>query len=247
MTQSLVELSHTIRHGMPTYPGLPSPRIGLHTDHASSGALYDQRAQFAIGHIDMVGNVGTYIDSPFHRYPDGADVSEIPVSRLVDLPTVVIDARDDARRDRRLQLVLPGSLAGSAVLIWTGWDRKWATDGYWQPGPFLGDATVEQLVHHRPALVGVDFWNVDDPGDPTRPAHTALLGEGIPIVEHMRNLGQLTRASRTFVVPLAIVGAPSAPVRAFAQTAPRPPGSSTSADRPARRGDHAGPSTGPRH
>jgi arylformamidase len=215
---TVVDLSHPIRDGMPAYPGMPRPVIGLHVDHATSREMYDHQAEFAIGRFELVGNVGTYLDSPFHRYPDGADISELPLAGLVDLDTVVVDARDEAAAQRRLDLLLAaaGPLAGRAVLIRTGWDRRWGTDGYWQPGPYLGEVTLQQLVHARPAVVGVDCWNVDDPDDPRRPAHTQLLGAGIPIVEHLTGLGDLTDGARTFVVPLAIRSAPSVPVRAFA-------------------------------
>lgn len=217
MATELVELSHRIHDGMQAYPGLPSPRVGLHLDHDSSRSNYDEGAEFAIGRLELVGNTGTYIDSPYHRFANQPDIAALPLRRLVDLPTVVLDARDDAQSGRRLDLILDhGSLAGKAVLIRTDWDSLWGTDAYWEPGPYLGDVTIQQLAHHRPALVGVDFWNVDDPGNPARPAHTALLGEGIPIVEHLTNLGSLAEGARTFVVPLAVEGAPSMPVRAFA-------------------------------
>ncbi len=217
MSIELVELSHRIRDRMDAYPGLPSPRVGLHLDHRTSRSRYDEQAEFAIGHIAFVGNVGTYLDSPYHRFADQPDIAALPLRRLVDLPTVILDARDDVRGGRSLNLILDrGSLAGKAVLIRTDWDARWGSDAYWEPGPYLGEVTVQQLVHHRPSLIGVDFWNVDNPDDPTRPAHTALLGEGIPIVEHLTNLRSVADDARTFVVPLAVEGAPSMPVRAFA-------------------------------
>lgn len=217
MRPTIIELSHTIRDGMAAYPGLPRPRVGLYRDHASSRAHYDHQAEFAIGRFDLVGNTATYVDSPFHRYYDRPDVSRLPLERLVDLPTVVVDARGEAEGERRLDLLLTaGSLAGRAVLVRTDWDARWGTDAYWEPGPYLGQVTLEQLVHHRPALVGVDFWNVDDPDDPRRPAHTLLLGAGIPVVEHLKGLRDVGDDARTYFVPLAIEGAPSVPVRAFA-------------------------------
>jgi kynurenine formamidase len=217
MARDVIDISHRIRDGMPAYPGLPSAVVGLLLDHERSRPKYDHQAEFAIGRFELVGNVGTYVDSPFHRYRDGRDVSELPLERLVDLATVVVDAREDAARQRSLDLLLEaGPLAGRAVLIRTGWDERWGTDAYWEPGPFLGGATLERLVDGRPAVVGVDFSNVDDPQDPSRPAHTRLLGAGIPIVEHLTRLGEVADGARTFVVPLAIERAPSLPVRAFA-------------------------------
>jgi kynurenine formamidase len=220
MKPSVIELSHPIHHDMPVYPGLPRPEVQLHVDHTDSRATYDHRAEFAIGKLTLVGNTGTYIDSPYHRYPDGPDVSQIPLTKLVDLNTVVIDAQTAAEQERQLDLVLAhtGPLTGRAVLFHTGWDRRWATDAYWEPGPFLGPATVQQLLHHRPALVGVDFWNVDDPHDARRPVHTALLGAGIPIVEHLHTLNAIPAGARSSFVPLAISRTPSLPIRAFATT-----------------------------
>jgi arylformamidase len=218
MSTVVIDLSHVIRDGMPAYPGLPRPVVGLHTDHAASRAQYDDRAEFAIGRFELVGNVGTYLDSPFHRYRDGADVSALPLAALVALPTVVVEVSEAARRARRLDPLLAsaGPLAGRAVLFRTGWDERWGSAAYWEPGPYLGEAVLDQLVHARPAVVGVDFWNVDDPRDPSRPAHTRLLGAGIPVVEHLTHLGDIPDGARTFFVPLAIQGAPSVPVRAFA-------------------------------
>jgi arylformamidase len=214
----VIDLSHPIHDGMAAYPGLPRPVIGLHTDHATSRPHYNDQAEFAIGRFEFVGNVGTYLDSPFHRYPEGADVSELPLAGLVDLATVVVDAREEAGRQRRLDPLLAavGPLAGRAILIRTRWDRRWGTDAYWEPGPYLGEVVLTQLVHARPAVVGVDFWNIDDPQDPGRPAHTQLLGAGIPVVEHLTRLGDIPDGARTFFVPLAIKEAPSVPVRAFA-------------------------------
>jgi arylformamidase len=223
MKPTVIELSHPIHHDMPTYPGLPRPEIRLHLDHTTSRPHYDHRAEFAIGTVTFVGNTGTYIDSPYHRYPHAPDVSQLALAQLVDLPTVTIDARAAAERGRRLDLVLEqaGPLAGQAVLFHTGWDQRWATDAYWDPGPYLGPATVQQLLHQGPTVVGVDFWNVDDPRDPHRPVHTALLGAGIPIVEHLHSLDTIPADARSFFVPLAITRTPSLPVRAFA-IAPTP-------------------------
>lgn len=40
-------------------------------------------------------------------------------------------------------------LRGRAVLIRTGWDERWGTNGYWEPGPYLADefVIVEHLCH----------------------------------------------------------------------------------------------------
>ena len=52
---------------------------------------------------------------------------------------------------------------------------------------------VELLVAGGAAVVGIDSVNIDDTRTGERPVHTALLGAGIPIVEHLRGLDGLRR------------------------------------------------------
>src|SRR5215208_8246124 len=86
----IVDLSHVIEHGMTTYKGLPGPQICDFWEREGTAANYDDGSTFQIGRIDMVANTGTYLDSPFHRYADGADLSELLLQSLADLPGIVI-------------------------------------------------------------------------------------------------------------------------------------------------------------
>ena len=86
----IVDLSHVIEHGMTTYPGLPGPHICDFWTREGSAANYDDGSTFQIGRIDMVANTGTYVDSPFHRYAEGKDLSELPLRSLADLPGIVV-------------------------------------------------------------------------------------------------------------------------------------------------------------
>ena len=162
----------------------------------------------------MPANVGTYMDSPFHRYPDGDDLSQIPLERVVGLPALVVDRGGP----RALELPPDLDVSGRAVLFRTGWDERWPDPSYWEPGPYLSTATLDRLIAGRVSLVGVDLVNVDDTSDPSRPAHTRLLEAGILIVECMRNLGSLPLEGFRFsAVPLRVSGGASFPVRAFAE------------------------------
>ena len=211
----LVDLSHTIEDGMPVYPGIPAPVIGALLDHESSRDRYEGKAEFLLGTFDLPGNTGTYLDSPFHRYRDGEDLASISLDRMAGLPAVVVDAPTE---HRPIEFELDEGAAGRAVLVRTGWDRRWGTDAYWEPGPFFSKQGAETLARLGPTLVGVDFANVDDTGDPSRPAHTVLLGAGVIIVEHLTGLGALPATGFTFsAVPPRIVRGASFPVRAFAE------------------------------
>lgn len=212
-----VELNHPLEDGMAAYPGLPSPRFTALLDHAASRNRYQGKAEFYLGRFELPGNCGTYLDSPFHRYPEGEDLGSVVLERVAGLEGIVLDAVPAL--GRAVGADCSGlNLAGKAVLLRTGWDARWGTASYWEPGPFLAPELLDRLVLARPALVGVDFWNVDDVTDLARPAHTRLLSAGILIVEHMANLGALPHSDfRFFAVPLRIVRGASFPVRAFAE------------------------------
>jgi arylformamidase len=212
-----VELSHEISDGMTVFPGLPSPQITAFMDHEQSRPRYQGEAEFYISKVDLVGNTGTYLDSPFHRHREKRDLSAIPLESVAGVPGVALDGKVGA--DRAVSLdAEEAQLAGSAVLVRTGWDARWGTDAYWEPGPHISPEALELLLRAQPRLVGVDFWNVDDTNDPTRRVHTRLLAEEILIVEHLCNLSSLPRTGfRFFAVPLRIVTGASFPVRAFAE------------------------------
>jgi arylformamidase len=215
--KKFIELSHTLEDGMMAYPGLPRPKIGAFLDHEASRSRYNDQAEFYLGRVEMVCNLGTYLDSPFHRYPDGLDLSQIPLERVAGLPGIVLDGVVSSNRSVTVQAD-SSELDGKAVLIQTGWDKRWDTDLYWEPGPFLSEESIDLLIHSRVKLVGVDFWNADDTMDPSRPAHTRLLASDILIVEHLCNLSVLPRTDfKFYAVPLRIVRGASFPVRAFAE------------------------------
>ena len=84
-----VDLSHTVEDGMVTYPGLPGPVISDFLSREQSRTHYAPGTEFQIGMIELCANTGTYLDSPFHRYPDGIDLADLPLDRLAELDGVV--------------------------------------------------------------------------------------------------------------------------------------------------------------
>ncbi|HEY1224737.1 MAG TPA: cyclase family protein [Brevundimonas sp.] len=212
----LIDLSHTIEDGMVTYKGLPAPLICDHMSREASRGAYDGDTEFQIGRIEMVGNTGTYLDTPFHRYADGEDLSDVGLARVAGLPGMVVEALDvqavDADRLAGLDV------RGKAVLVHTGWARHWRTDAYFEDHPFLTEAAAALLVRAGAALVGIDSHNIDDTRTRLRPAHTLLLGAGIPICEHMRGLELLPATGFRFTAaPPKVEGFGTFPVRAFAE------------------------------
>jgi len=212
----LIDLSHDVEHGMVTYKGLPAPIVCDFLSREASRTIYAPGTEFHIGKIEMVANTGTYIDSPFHRYADGKDLSELPLESLANLDAVVV------RCVGRGRSIGPDAFSGvevrgRAVLVHTDWCSRWRTDAYFEGHTFLTADAASWLVERGARLVGIDSYNIDDTDDGRRPVHTALLGSEIPIVEHMRGLEALPdRDFRFSAVPVKVKKFGTFPVRAFA-------------------------------
>ena len=212
----MIDVSHEVEHGMVTYKGLPAPLICDYLSREASRARYSPGTEFQIGRIEMVGNTGTYLDSPFHRYPHGRDLSALPLTSLANLECLV--ARVPASGERTVAR-LPfsaGEVRGRAVLVHTGWDRHWRTERYFEGHPFLTGELAEWLVAAGAALVGIDSFNIDSVDTGERPVHSILLQHDIPIVEHLCGLEALPeQGSRFFAVPVKVKRFGTFPVRAF--------------------------------
>jgi len=213
----IVDLSHVITDGMVTYKGLPGPHICDFLSREQSAANYDGGETFQIGRIDMVANTGTYVDVPSHRFTDGSDLSEIRVEAFAHLPALVVRQPFESSLAVDAAAFEGMDVSGCAVLVATGWDRHWGTDAYYHDHSFLTVAAAELLLERGASLVGIDSHNIDDTRVRTRPVHTTLLGAGIPICEHMTNLGSLPDSGFRFsAAPPKVRGMGTFPVRAYA-------------------------------
>ena len=214
----LIDVSHTIDDGMITYKGLPGPVITDHLSREDSRKVYAPGTEFHIGKLEMVANTGTYIDSPFHRYPDGADLAALDLYSLANLDGLVV--RQTARdvREIGVSVIRELDVKGKAVLFQTDWDLHWRTDNYWNgKHPYLSEATAQILADSGAALVGIDSYNIDNTETGTRPAHSILLRHNIPIVEHLCGLRELPDSGfNFFAVPVKVRKFGTFPVRAFA-------------------------------
>ncbi|WP_250002390.1 cyclase family protein [Actinoplanes sp. M2I2] len=214
-----VELSHVISDGMTTYPGMAAPVITAHQTWEQSRPLYAEGTEFSLDRVEMLGQTGTYLDTPRHRYAGGTDLAGLPLERLADLPAVVVRTAGSGRRAVTEDDLAPLTVAGHAVLLHTGGDRGWGTPGYAVDAPYLTGEAAALLVERGAALVGIDSVNIDDPvpgGE--RPAHTVLLAAGIPIVEHLTGLGEVPpHGARFTAAPPRITAFGTFPVRAYAQ------------------------------
>jgi len=217
MPPRFIELSHPIEAGMVTYPGLPVPEVKVIVDYDTSNERYKGKSEFLIASLHACGNTGTYVDSPIHRHRGGTDLAGLPLERLAHVPISVFDATSLGRAIGP-ELFKGADVRGKAVIIRTEFSKHWRTEAYGKDNPFLTADACEGLAGAGAALVGIDSLNIDDIGDLVRPAHTILLGAGIPICEHMTNLSELPPSGgHLHAVPIPWKGGATFPVRAYVQ------------------------------
>jgi (E)-4-hydroxy-3-methyl-but-2-enyl pyrophosphate reductase len=199
---TFIDLSHTITHGMTTYPGLPGPVICDFLSREASRGKYAPGVEFQIGRIDMVANTGTYVDSPFHRYADGTDLAGLGLESLADLEVALVDARVSARSVPG-NLPAPGSKAGPC----------WCAPAGTRTGAPSG---ISQAIHsHRrrrapladegAALVGIDSLNIDDTADLAR-GSTPPARRGLRSSSTSAGCTSFPTGSRFFAVPAKVAG-----------------------------------------
>ena len=149
----VVDLSHPIRAGLVTYPGLPAPTITPHLTREDSRARYAPGTEFAMDLITMIGNTGTYLDSPFHRYAAGPDLAGLALETLVGLRAEVFhleDAWSPQSRGIRAATLADRDVRGAAVLLHTGWDRWFGRPEYGTGAPFLTGEGAQWMIDAVP-------------------------------------------------------------------------------------------------
>lgn len=217
MGRRYIDLSHTIEHGTMTYKGFPAPVVCDYLSREDSRKIYEPGTEFQIAHIEMIANTGTYLDTPFHRYADGHDLSGVELERVIDLGGVIVRVPHSERLAITRDDFAGLDVAGKAVLVHTGWSEFWGTERYFEGYPFLSEDAAQYLVDAGATLVGIDSHNIDDTSTNRRPVHSTLLGAGVLIVEHMRGLEEVPDGDFTFTaVPPKFKGVGTFPVRAFA-------------------------------
>jgi kynurenine formamidase len=218
MNSTLIDLSHTIEDGMVTYKGLPAPVICDYLSRENSKQFYEPGTEFQIGKIEMVSNTGTYVDCPFHRYPEGDDLSQVDVTRFANLDGVLVKADFQKGMAVGKEFFENLHVNGKAVLVHTNWSRHWRTDAYFENHSFVTEEAALYLRDRGAVLVGIDSHNIDDTRTRRRPVHSILLGAGILIVEHMCNLDKIPAGPFRFnAVPPKFKGVGTFPVRAYVE------------------------------
>lgn len=213
-TGRVVDLSHDYRTGMPHGTTIPTPQFLISRTLEEHG--------LRVMELRLPTHVGTHLDAPSHFIPDGTTVDQVPVTDLVGRALCVeveLEADEPIGADQLVDGARGGS-RGDALLIRTGWDRKYMDDDYLHH-PYLSQEAADWVVERGFRLVGVDTVTPDLPGPlrPDRftyPVHKTLLGNGVLILENLVLHEVVDRSFLLFIGALRISGGDGSPARVLA-------------------------------
>ncbi len=208
--ETIVDLTYPVRSGMPVSSRERPVLVERRMTHQEHGVCASS--------IEMGSHAGTHIDAPFHFHPDGITVERLPLASLLT-SGCVLDLRLAPKGidagSLRLAAAPWGNLQpGTAVVLWTGWDRFFGHTEM-HDHPYLTEEGAQFLVGNGITVVGIDAIGVDDSLGSRFPAHQLLLGNGVPIVENLCGLETWAPPCRLAFIPCCSTGADAAPVRAF--------------------------------
>ena len=203
--QELFDISMSIHPGMPVFPG-DSPPQQKWLRRMQDGACHNLSA-LALG-----SHTGTHVDAPYHFVEKGITLDEIPLEVFVG-KALVIEITDPVSISAD---ELRGHTIASAerVLFKTRNSSTLSRGEFQEDFVYIEGEAAEYLVSLGVRLVGVDYLSVDRYGDESSPAHHALLGCGVVILEGA-DLSEVEAGVYTLVcLPLKVGGAEGSPVRA---------------------------------
>lgn len=209
----LVDLSHPIRQGQPSFPGDPALSIEAHFTTASG-------PRCNLSRITMSSHQGTHLDAMFHFVEDGRTLDQMPLewfygpARVIRVPKRAGEEITEEDFRKHEAVLTPGA----RILFETGWHREYGTMRYYEEAPSMTQVAATYLASRRLRLIGMD---TPTPGKDYYEIHHTLLGHGVEmvIVEGLANLDALPddREFQFIGFPLNFAGRDGSPIRAVAE------------------------------
>lgn len=216
----IVDLTHGFYPGMPAYPADWFPKF--QTERAMTPETDPNGTKRTFSVLHVFPHNGTHIEYRMHFFPEAEGINEVPLDSLVGRACVA-----DLSGKGDLEPVTGDDLDAAVGAIWREGDRllvrtdylrrAWGSPDYWDRPPYLTPSAARWAVDHGAVLVGLDCLT-ERPGDRESPVHHTLLGAGIPLLEYVTNMHELTtRVVRLVALPIKVEGVEAAPARVIAE------------------------------
>jgi kynurenine formamidase len=219
---TIIDLTHTLDENIPSWNGGCGFQCEITSDYSDSTT----EAKFRTQQWTMRAGMGTHVDAPAHCIPGAPSIDQIPLSQLC-VPCIMMDVsaashehysvslQDIAQFENKYGRIL----AGTFVMIKTGWERFWHIPGKYHNNylfPSVSIEAAELLVNRGVCGLGIDTLSPDRP-ESGYPVHQLFLGKGKYLVENAANLDSLpAQGGFILILPMKIKGATEAPIRLVA-------------------------------
>ncbi|MGE5244466.1 MAG: cyclase family protein [Betaproteobacteria bacterium] len=200
----LIDVSVPLDQNLPTYPGNTPFTLEPIKRIAGGGSSN-------VSSLHMSAHAGTHVDAPRHFFDGAPGTEALPLDLLIGRARV-IEVGPGAAVD-------PAALAGAdlaeeiRVLIKTRNSRLWGSPEFSPKYAGVTGAGAQYLVDHGIKVVGVDYLSVEEFRKPGAPAHHALLGAGVIVIEGLNLRGVEPGVYDMICLPLRVVGSDGAPAR----------------------------------
>lgn len=177
---------------------------------------------YIMSNISMVSHIGTHIEVPYHLFPDGYDLAEMPLEAYYG-DAVLLDFSDIQKRveisvDRvKKEAEKIGGIPKDAIVFCNlGYADRYGQEEYAQ-SPYFSTEAIEWLAGSGMKMMGVDAGGVELPASEEHVNHTALFIKDIPLIENVANLNKLSQTHfKVTAFPYPIAGVEAFPLRVVA-------------------------------
>ncbi len=220
---TVIDLSHTLEENMPV--------VQSHTRYYHTLIDSFETGSIALAYQLLINeHCGTHMDAtahfiqeghPAHQYMDETPVTQffgraltLDFSHYTETDSVQVEEIEAWEREN--EQIQPGDI----VFFYFGWDKYWlpriVSRQFSKAWPGISGEAAELMVKRGVKVVGCDAIAIDGCTASQAPAHYALLGNGVNIIENLARLNEIIGESYVFVAPLKVKHGSGAPMRALA-------------------------------
>jgi len=211
MKPKIIDISVSLKEGMPVWPGSLRPNFKQVFSH-KKGDLWTQTEI----HMDL--HTGTHIDSPLHRIKGGITIGKLPLDAMMGPALVAFLPKVKAITAKDLEnLNLPKGT--TRLLFKTSNSNFWSKQkiGFQKKFVALTSDGAQWLVDHKIKLIGNDYLSVGvftDTGEIQAEVHRILLERGVILLEGLNLSGVKPGVYQLICLPIKFTNAEASPVRA---------------------------------
>lgn len=191
--EKLIDLTHVID------PARVQRKFSVETIGAETvnhNVVRKQDQWYIMSNISMVSHIGTHIEVPYHLFPDGYDLSTMPLEAYYGEAVLLDFSWIQQRVEISLEQVMAaaqkagGIQKGDIVLCNLGYADRYGQEEY-SKSPYFSTEAIKWLADSGMKMMGVDAGGVELPASEEHVNHTALFIKNIPLIENVANLNRL--------------------------------------------------------